>query len=75
MGRESLTKLEEYLISIIGDSRSLSGKETYEKVRCDYPDVLPSVIWSRLMWLVQSGYLEIVSSDDDQYVTMFKVSD
>ena len=73
MNQKALDQFNEYLITIIGDGGCMSGKDIYEKIKLDFPDKLPSVVWSRLMWLVESKYLEIVYRDDDQVITEFKI--
>ena len=73
MKQNTFDELDELLITIVGENKKVSAKDIHDKVKESYPNNPTAITWSRLMQLVESGYLDIVDKKDELLITKFKI--
>ena len=72
MNTSKFDELDELIINILGKNPQ-SAQDINEKVKKFSVNKSPAVIWSRLIKLVEEGYLDIIHAGTEQEITMFKI--
>ena len=68
-----LDQLDELLITLIVENGPQSAMQIHDKIEKEYPDQTRTLIWSRLLNLVEFKYLEI--EDTESSITLFKIKE
>lgn len=69
-----LDSVDSNIISLLGELHELSASEIHLQYNQRYENkILRAVLWSRLLALVEYGFLEMVTKEDTQLITIFKV--